>query len=330
MNNNNIIRLKQHQILTPNLFSQIVSSEIERHFNERYLTDQRVNSMIYDRCFEYKASEVTAEETYLKVISDLKQEIYDLFFKSFAEVWSKINKECIHISETTGNKKKLGEELYVCWFDSKHTIEDYKLIDLHEHEEKSYTVKIEPSKVHYDYAIYAYKYLVGKRKKNIFEPHDLVPTTLCFKAPITYKFRMLFVYFFATAKHSDEPSKDEPRRLSGYTTRYSMNLYSRVKLIVNHVIDKHIFGPIIESTKGMKPLTEEERHVTTKDGKTLYKHDWYSVAKLFVYDWMRQAKYDEQKIWKPDLVIEQNDNSDRNKEWRYHKPLYVNIGNPWD
>jgi len=79
MKNQNLrkqIRLKQDQILTPELFDKVVRYDIDRSIYRRLLTDRRIDRLI---------NEVKPVST-----DRLKQEIHDLFFKSFAEVHSNV------------------------------------------------------------------------------------------------------------------------------------------------------------------------------------------------------------------------------------------------
>ena len=54
-----------------------------------------------------------------------------------------------------------------------------------------------------------------------------------------------------------------------------MDLYSRIELIVNYILDTNIYGPLIETTRGIKPETEEERYKVREDGtKTISRYVW--------------------------------------------------------
>jgi hypothetical protein len=61
----------EHQELTPNLFSQLVWGEIDKHFNIRYLTDLRIHNIFYERNEEYSSFHENTPS-----VIELKQEMY--------------------------------------------------------------------------------------------------------------------------------------------------------------------------------------------------------------------------------------------------------------
>jgi hypothetical protein len=168
----------EHQELTPNLFSQLVWEEIDKHFNIRYLTDLRIHNIFYERNEEYSSFHENTPS-----VIELKQEMYEVFFKSFDSICTDIGNTKQSNGEYVNNNLRQEKKLYIWWFDANHEIESYIIV--HNGDNK--------------YAVKAYTQIVGKqqiKRKNIFRQDKSFNGKIVdvFK-PLTFKNRHMHVYF---------------------------------------------------------------------------------------------------------------------------------------
>lgn len=322
-NSSKKLRVRQDQVLSLETFQGIVRDEIDKYFDEKYLTDQRVPMLIN----EYKAC--TAKE--------LKEEMYDLFFKSFYEV-------CINVKNMrlASNVMTIRNELVPVFvsidrsirstandgFSTEKLNELKKLSrienDLHIRWYSSYT-EIDSYEVNAkgQQAREAYKRLTGKAVRLDEEGYLDIKSK-----KIRINLRIMYVYFYGLALVDinaenenelkltlleEEEEQAREKQVIKYKTprivRYQISLYERIRLIVDHVLYRHIFGPIIEQCRGLKYKTPEQRCTYDNEGNQVTEWDIYGIAKTIVNDWIRQFNSDEQKIWRPEINKWRSDDS---------------------
>jgi hypothetical protein len=80
-----------------------------------------------------------------------------------------------------------------------------------------------------------------------------------------------------------------------------MDLYRRIRLVVDHVLFKHIQKPVIDAYRDMKPLAPEEQTVVNEKGEQFHRWDLFPLAKRLTNGYMDSFREDERCIWRPKL-----------------------------
>ena len=306
--------MKQHQVITPKQFENIVIEEVNRYYDFKYLKDDRVARIIH----EYK--EATEQQ--------LKEEIHELFFKSFAEVIANIkNTPLVEFNSPKTGKTQQGyvsyvktmdalakrgnidfgintkvskglaklerkeNEMHITWYDTCYEIKWYDAHRSNEPHRKQVFERLTNYRIPYD--------IIEKEEKDVRIDHK------------RYK-----IYFYGltfpeidpkTIDYNDKVAVSKMfARKDNKITRfdfvpYNMDLTARIKLIVEHVLFKHIQKPMIDAARNAKPLTEEEKHVIDEKGRQWYRWDYYPLLKRLTNEYMDSFRHDERCIWRPRL-----------------------------
>ena len=201
----------------------------------------------------------------------LKDEAYSIFFKSFDDILENIGIKMPsrqYRNNLTGRKEKLKIGLY--WYNIYQSIATYNIVTsnfphINKGEKEDYP------HIEYEIAREVFPFDAEIEEREEEEGDDRY-------GDIHLNFCSIYIYFHCKGK------------------KYVIGLFERIKTIEVYVFTKHYFRPMLETSRGLRQKTIEER---THDN--IIELDMYHYTRTIGANISSELRSYEEQIWQPKL-----------------------------